>query len=194
LALQTTTLPGVQAQLDDIARALTVEFNAINVPIFYQPSVMPFNPASVVGYAGTIAVNPTVTVSVLHNGALPATTLVSGPALAPGDTTVIDRAIALFNRTNVTFTAPGLPATGNIAQVATNFISSQSAARASVDDALSAEKTLQQTLQTRLSSESGVNVDDEVAQLTVLQNAYSANARVLQVSKDMYTTLFNAVR
>jgi flagellar hook-associated protein 1 FlgK len=49
-------------------------------------------------------------------------------------------------------------------------------------------------LQNRLSSESGVNVDDEVAQLTVLQNAYSANARVLQVSKDMYATLFNAIR
>jgi flagellar hook-associated protein 1 FlgK len=65
--------------------------------------------------------------------------------------------------------------------------------RANVDDALSSEKALQQTLQTRLSSESGVNVDDEVAQLTVLQNAYSANARVLQVSKDMYATLFNAI-
>ena len=42
-------------------------------------------------------------------------------------------------------------------------------------------------------SESGVNVDDEVAQLTVLQNAYSANAHVLTVAKDMYATLFNAV-
>jgi flagellar hook-associated protein 1 FlgK len=193
LSLQTTTLPGVQAQLDDIARALTVEFNAINVPIFYEPSVMPFNPASVVGYAGSIAVNPTVTASVIHDGALPATNLVSGPALAPGDTTFINSAIALFNRTNVAFTASGLPATGNIAQVATNFITSQSAMRANVDDALSSEKALQQTLQTRLSSESGVNVDDEVAQLTVLQNAYSANARVLQVSKDMYATLFNAI-
>lgn len=193
LTLQTTTLPGVQAQLDDIARALTVEFNAINVPIFYQPSVMPFNPASVVGYAGTIAVNPTVTSSVIHDGALPATTLVSGPALPAGNTTFIDSAIALFNRMNVPFTATGLPSSGNIAQVATNFIASQSALRASADDALSSEKALHQTLEGRLSSESGVNVDDEVAQLTVLQNAYAANARVLQVSKDMYTTLFNAV-
>jgi flagellar hook-associated protein FlgK len=32
-----------------------------------------------------------------------------------------------------------------------------------------------------------------VAQLTVLQNAYSANARVLQVAKDMYATLFTAI-
>jgi flagellar hook-associated protein 1 FlgK len=193
LGLQVTTLPAVQAQLDDMARALTVEFNAINVPIFYEPSVMPFNPASVSGYAGSIAVNPTVTASVIHDGAVPATNLVSGPALATGDTTFIDSAIALFNRTNVAFTAPGLPATGSIAQVATNFIAGQSAMRANVDDQLSSEKTLVQALQSRLSSESGVNVDDEVAQLTVLQNAYSANAHVLTVAKDMYSTLFNAV-
>jgi flagellar hook-associated protein 1 FlgK len=129
LGLQVTTLPAVQAQLDDIARALTVEFNAINVPIFYEPSVMPFNPANVSGYAGSIAVNPTVTASVIHDGAVPATNLVSGPALATGDTTFIDSAIALFNRTNVAFTAPGLPASGSIAQVATNFIAGQSAMR-----------------------------------------------------------------
>jgi flagellar hook-associated protein 1 FlgK len=193
LNLQRTTLPAMQGQLDDIARALTVEFNAINVPIFYQPGATPFNPASYAGYAGIIAVNPTVTQNTIHDGAVPAQTLVSGPALAPGDTTFIDQAVNLFNRNNVAFTAAGLPATGNLAQVATDFITGQSALRASAEDTLKSETTLKQTLQATLSSQSGVNVDDEVAQLTVLQNAYSANARVLQVSKDMYTTLFNAV-
>lgn len=193
LNLQNTTLPAVQGQLDDIARALTVEFNAINVPIFYQPGATPFNPASDTGYAGIIAVNPTVTQNTIHDGAAPAQTLVSGPALAPGDTTFIDQAVALFNRTNVAFTAPGLPATGSIAQVATDFITGQSALRANAQDALTSETTLSQTLQSKLSADSGVNVDDEVAQLSVLQNAYSANARVLQTSKDMFTTLFNAL-
>lgn len=193
LNLQNTTLPAVQGQLDDIARALTVEFNAINVPIFYQPGVTPFNPASTVGYASIIAVNPTVTQSTIHDGAVPAQTLVAGAPLAPGDTTFIDKAIALFNRTNVSFTASGLPASGNLAQVATDFITGESALRANAEDALNSETTLRQTLQSKLSSESGVNVDDEVAQLSVLQNAYAANARVLQTSKDMFTTLFNAI-
>jgi len=192
LTLQTTTLPAVQAQLDDIARALTVEFDAINVPIFYQPGATPFNPASDTGYAAIIAVNPTVTQSTIHDGAVPAQVLVSGPALALGDTTFIDQAVALFNRTNVAFTVSGLPATGNLAQVATDFITGQSTLRANAQDALTSETTLKNTLQTTLSSQSGVNVDDEVAQLTVLQNAYSANARVLQTAKDMFTTLFNA--
>lgn len=194
LNLQKNTLPAVQGQLDDIARALTVEFNGINVPIFYQPGTTPFNPASDTGYASIIAVNPTVTQSTIHDGAAPAQTLVPGAPLAPGDTTFIDQAIALFNRTNVTFTAAGLPATGNLAQVATDFITGQSALRANAEDSLAAETTLKQTLQTTLSSQSGVNVDDEVAQLTVLQNAYAANARVLQTAKDMFAALFTAVQ
>jgi flagellar hook-associated protein 1 FlgK len=193
LNLQNTTLPAVQGQLDDIARALTVEFNAINVPIFYQPGVTPFNPASDTGYAGIIAVNPTVTQSTIHDGAVPAQNLVAGTPLAPGDTTFIDKVVALFNRTNVGFTAAGLPTSGNLAQVATDFITSQSALRANAEDALKSETTLNQTLQSKFSAESGVNVDDEVAQLSVLQNAYAANARVLQTSKDMFTTLFNAI-
>ncbi len=194
LTLQKTTLPAVQAQLDDIARALTVELDAINVPIFYQPGATPFNPASDAGYAAIIAVNPTVTQSTIHDGAAPAQILVAGAALAPGDTTFIDRAVAMFNRANVVFAATGLPATGNIAQVATDFITAQSTLRASTQDSLTSETTLKQTLKTTLSSQSGVNVDDEVAQLTVLQNAYSANARVLQTAKDMFTTLFTAVQ
>jgi flagellar hook-associated protein 1 len=193
LQLQNTTLPAVQGQLDDIARALTVEFNAINVPIFYQPGVTPFNPASTTGYASIMSVNPTVTQNTIHDGAVPAQTLVAGTPLAPGDTTFIDKVIALFNRTNVSFTASGLPSSGNLAQVATDFITGESALRANAEDALNSETTLRQTLQSKLSAESGVNVDDEVAQLSVLQNAYAANARVLQTSKDMFTTLFNAI-
>jgi flagellar hook-associated protein 1 FlgK len=50
-----------------------------------------------------------------------------------------------------------------------------------------------QAVQDKISASSGVNIDDQVAQLQVLQNAYSANARVMQASKDMYTTLFNAI-
>ena len=175
-----------------IARALTVEFNAINVPIFYQPGATAFNPLADTGYAAIIAVNPTVTQSTIHDGAVPAQVLVPGTALALGDTTFIDQAVALFNRTNVAFTVSGLPANGNLAQVATDFITGQSTLRANAQDALTSETTLKNTLQTTLSSQSGVNVDDEVAQLTVLQNAYSANARVLQTAKDMFTTLFNA--
>ena len=45
------------------------------------------------------------------------------------------------------------------------------------------------TLQTRLTSETGVNLDTEMAQMTVLQNAYSANAKVINAVESMFDTL-----
>src|SRR5262249_35261479 len=114
--------------------------------------------------------------------------------LAPGDTTNIDNALALFNRQNVAFTgSTGLPASGSIVQVTTDFIAAQSALRKNAQNSLDNEKALQQTIQNKISAQSGVNVDDEVAQLAVLQNTYSANARVLQTTQDLFNTLFNAI-
>ena len=46
----------------------------------------------------------------------------------------------------------------------------------------------------RRDSFSGVNVDEELAQLVVLQNSYSAAARVLSTATQMYDTLIEMVR
>ena len=47
------------------------------------------------------------------------------------------------------------------------------------------------TLQIRYSSETGVTMDDELAQLTVLQNSYAASAKVISTVQSMYDTLLN---
>jgi flagellar hook-associated protein 1 FlgK len=113
--------------------------------------------------------------------------------LAPGDTTNINNAVSLFGRQNIAFTSStGLPASGSFVQVTTGFVSTQSGLRANAQNSLDSEKTLQQTLQNQIAAQSGVNVDNEVAQLTVLQNAYSANARVLQTNKTLFDTLFQS--
>ncbi len=49
------------------------------------------------------------------------------------------------------------------------------------------------TLQKKVTDSSGVNIDDEMAHLLALQNAYSANARVMSSIKQMYDTLIQAM-
>ncbi len=49
------------------------------------------------------------------------------------------------------------------------------------------------TLQKKLKATSGVNIDDEMAHLLALQNAYSANARVMSTIKQMYDPLMQAM-
>jgi flagellar hook-associated protein 1 FlgK len=45
----------------------------------------------------------------------------------------------------------------------------------------------------RRDSFSGVNIDEELAQMVVLQNSYSAAARVISTASEMYDTLLNMV-
>ncbi len=65
----------------------------------------------------------------------------------------------------------------------------QAAGQAAVSDDNTRFTQTTQTLDTRLNSATGVNMDTEMAQLTVLQNAYAANARVINVVQTMFDTL-----
>ena len=204
-SLQTTTLPGIQSQLDDIARALTVSFNNINVPLFNDGGTSPLlgsnpglpispgnpvNPTQLTGYAARIAVNQAViaTPTILRDANSPT-------PLAPADTTNINAAVALFSSNSITFNAAiGLPPSSSFVQAATDFVASQSTLRANAQAQLTSTQALQQTLTNQISSQSGVNIDQEVALLAVLQNTYSANARVLTTTQNIYTSLFNAIQ
>ena len=46
----------------------------------------------------------------------------------------------------------------------------------------------------RRDSFSGVNLDEELSQMVVLQNSYSAAARVMTTANQMYDTLLDMVR
>ncbi|MBI1209145.1 MAG: flagellar hook-associated protein FlgK [Azospirillum sp.] len=51
--------------------------------------------------------------------------------------------------------------------------------------------TSTKNIENRLRSQTGVNMDFEVAQLTVLQNSYAANARVINTVQSMFDTLLS---
>jgi flagellar hook-associated protein 1 len=49
-------------------------------------------------------------------------------------------------------------------------------------------------LTNNLANETGVNVDEETANLTVLQTAYQANAQIISTVRDLFQTLIDSVR
>ncbi|MCH9780836.1 MAG: flagellar hook-associated protein FlgK [Alphaproteobacteria bacterium] len=49
-------------------------------------------------------------------------------------------------------------------------------------------------LNQEIASQNGVNIDEELAQLTVLQNSYAANARVFQIAQELLDELLASVR
>jgi flagellar hook-associated protein 1 FlgK len=69
------------------------------------------------------------------------------------------------------------------------MITSQSQDQANAKSQLTSQQALQTSLQTSLNSQSGVNLDSELAHMVQLQNAYGANARVLSAAQTMWTDL-----
>src|SRR5690606_10097842 len=56
------------------------------------------------------------------------------------------------------------------------------------------ETTLRDLLQRRLLDESGVNIDEEMSHLIVVQTAYAAAARAVTAADEMFRELMNSIR
>lgn len=82
---------------------------------------------------------------------------------------------------------------GNLSQVIAQVVGFQGS---SIASALTTRDDRQLTLDTvvqQMSSEYGVSVDDEMGKLMEIQNAYSANARVVSVVKELLDALLQSV-
>jgi flagellar hook-associated protein FlgK len=96
--------------------------------------------------------------------------------------------------TDRNFTAAGIALTGvSYSGMMTGVVgNSISAAKTVSDQAQFNSDALNMSTQ-RYQADTGVNLDTEIANLQVLQNAYAASARLLTVIQDMFDTLESAV-
>lgn len=74
-----------------------------------------------------------------------------------------------------------------------DIIAQVASAATDASSTLTVKQTVNSNLADTISSQSGVNVDEETARLTELQNQYAAAAQVLQAINSMFTTLLNVV-
>jgi flagellar hook-associated protein 1 FlgK len=83
------------------------------------------------------------------------------------------------------------PFTGSLTTYLRQVISRQGEAASSADNLKQGQDVVLNSLQQRFNNVSGVNVDQEMANLLSLQNSYAANARVMSAVKDMLDALIN---
>ena len=81
------------------------------------------------------------------------------------------------------------PYSGTLAQYLSQVVSVQSQAANAATNLQQGQDTVLTALQQRFNSQSGVNIDTEMSNLIALQNAYSANARVMSTIQSMMQTL-----
>lgn len=94
-----------------------------------------------------------------------------------------------------TYSAGGLNISGeDYAGAARAIVSALSAEVGTVKDKADLASTTKDEAQTRFQSSVGVNMDEELANLQVLQNAYAASAKVMQTVNSLYDSLFAILR
>lgn len=144
--------------------------------------------------ASDIAVNTAIANAPdrLPTGALSTsgTLAVGDIAVASGDTTTSDALNAAFGAAR-TFTAAGnLPTQSTSLQsYATDFVSSAANVVSAASDAADASSAVFTTAQSRMQNFSNVNTDEELAQLTALQQQYQANAQMISTARTLFQTL-----
>lgn len=144
------------------------------------------------GLAGRITVNTAVLAS--------PSTLVAYDASTPsGDTTRVDFILNQLTTAKYTFDpATGVgsknaPLTGTLLSFTQQFLGLQGSAASAAQQLADGQNVVLSTLEGKMADGSGVNIDEEMAKLLALQNAYSANARVMSAVKDMYDLLMRSM-
>ncbi len=140
----------------------------------------------------SIAVHPTLVSnpSAIARGELNITAAATQSGITPGDGSVAQRLAAVFT-SNVSFAAVGgLPAMSvSIADFSAAIIGNNATLTARAESNLQETAVLLDNLDFRASSESGVDIDAELAQMTLLENAYNASAQVIRTVNQLFDEL-----
>lgn len=116
-------------------------------------------------------------------------------ALSSGSATVVNAYYDALTDSRTFASTGGLAATtGSLADYASAIVSDVASKASQASTTYTAKETAQSTYASSLSSQSGVNLDEESAKLSTLQNKYSAASALIQAINAMYSALLTAVQ
>jgi flagellar hook-associated protein 1 len=132
-------------------------------------------------------------------GSIAAATLSSAAGLAPGDVAVTPgdnttaQAIANAFNQRISFAATGQLSAGShtLADYGGAILSLNATQANNAANELDWRNGLYQTLSNKASAQSGVNLDEEMGNIILLQNAYAASARVINTTSQLFDILMN---
>ncbi|MFT9015089.1 MAG: flagellar hook-associated protein FlgK [Acetobacter sp.] len=218
ITLRDTTYPQMQAQLDSFSYTLINRFSSAGMSLFsngtdatgttvaQSSDTTKGTPDGIVNLSSAISVSQ----SYVDKPSLLTTTTASDGTTQTGDTSLISTVLSQTFGTGSTavsgtLEAPssglgpdGSQSTGytgaqGLVALATALTSNQGATIGSATTSLTSATTTQTVLQTNVSNVSGVNVNDEMSKVVALQNAYTANAKVVTAVQSMFTALLDAI-
>ncbi|MGY8677634.1 flagellar hook-associated protein FlgK [Bradyrhizobium sp. UFLA05-153] len=120
---------------------------------------------------------------------------VGSQVLTPGSAAVVNDFYDALTDSRTFASAGGLAATtGSFADYTAAIVSDVASKSSQASTNYTAKETAQSTYARSLSSQSGVNLDEESARLSTLQNKYTAASALIQAINTMYSALLSAVQ
>ncbi len=148
--------------------------------------------AQVTGFAGRITVNTAISGD-------PSKLVQYGTSTPSGDTTrpnflysQLTSGLQQYSSDSGLGTSTS-PFKGTLLSFVQQFTGLQGEAASAAQQLAEGQDVVLSTLQQKFNDTSGINMDNEMAHLLALQNAYAANARVMSVVKEMYQTLMQVL-
>jgi len=115
--------------------------------------------------------------------------------LSSGSTTVADGLYSALTASNSYSAEGGLGTTsGSFSDYAAAIVSNVASKASEAKTTYTSKETTQSTFSSAMSSQSGVNLDEETARLSTLQNQYSAVSELIKTINAMFSSLLTAVQ
>jgi flagellar hook-associated protein 1 FlgK len=156
----------------------------------------------ITGIASLMAVRDAAGESLIDNprlisaGAMDTAAAVGDPAVTPGNNAIATELAELFDaELEIPASGGNLAVTGTtLSGYAADILSHQAMETSAASRDRDFQTALAEQLDYRRSAVSGVNIDEEMANLVLFQNAYSASARVIDTARRMFETLEGIMR
>jgi flagellar hook-associated protein 1 FlgK len=124
-----------------------------------------------------------------------ATLTVGSPVLTSGSASVINSLYNVLTGSTSFGSVGGLSATtGSFADYASTIVANVAGKASQASSNYTSKVTAQQSYANSLSSESGVNIDEETARVSALQNKYAAASQLLSTVNAMFSSLLTAMQ
>ena len=197
--LKRETIPQFSQQLDEYARGLIQTFEEADASLapgeagLFTDNGNAFDPANITGLASRLQINSKIS----STGDAEVWRIRDGlGATSPGagsETVQINAFLAGLDTSMNAATGTGIPAEVTLRDFSAEMITSQAATRARAENDFNAAASAAEVVMSARRNSEGVNIDDEMQQLLLIEQSYAANSRVLTAVSEMIDTLIAAV-
>lgn len=203
LQLRDTVLPQFATQLDAIAGNLITAFQQADPTVAAGQTglftaggaaVDPSNPAQLPGVAASIAVNSSVVPS---EGGQSYRIVAGAQASSQGaasDNSVVVGFLQALQQSQSYGASTGLPSSMTLSNAVSQVAGAQQATLTNWTSINTSRTSQAQAAQAAVSNQTGVNVDDQLQRLMVVQQTYEASTEIMQTVTQMFNSLNQMVQ